>query len=99
MKLAAVDLFCDEGGLTRGLLDAHVNVVAGYDISEECRYPYEHNNSPARFHCQGVTALNGDQLAKHYRNTDVRVLVGCAPCVTFSEYTQGSFFALESGYV
>ena len=85
----AVDLFCGAGGLTRGLLDAGIAVAAGYDVDEACRYPYTHNNSPATFQKKSVTELTGKQLARYYPKGHVRVLVGCAPCVTFSQYTQG----------
>ncbi len=88
-SLVAVDLFCGAGGLTRGLLDAGIQVVAGYDIDEACRYPFEHNNAPAKFHGKSVTELTGSELSKHYPKGHVRILVGCAPCVTFSKYTQG----------
>jgi DNA (cytosine-5)-methyltransferase 1 len=33
--------------------------------------------------------LTGKQLSRHYPKGHIRVLVGCAPCVTFSKYTQG----------
>jgi DNA (cytosine-5)-methyltransferase 1 len=85
----AVDLFCGVGGLTRGLLDAGIQSVAGYDIDEACRYPYEYNNSPAKFYNQSVTELTGRQLSKNYPKGHARILVGCAPCQTFSKYTQG----------
>jgi DNA (cytosine-5)-methyltransferase 1 len=88
-RVVAVDLFCGAGGLTRGLLDAGIKVVAGYDVDEGCRYPYEYNNSPAKFCKQSVTELTGTQLAAHFPKNCVRVLVGCAPCQTFSKYTQG----------
>jgi len=84
-----VDLFCGAGGLTRGLMNAGLNVVAGYDVDEDCRYPYEHNNPGAKFHLKSVTALNGKQLKAHYPKGHRRILVGCAPCQTFSKYTQG----------
>jgi len=64
-------------------------VTLGYDIDEACRYPYEHNNRPAKFHAMCVTELTGETLAEHYPKGHVRVLVGCAPCVAFSKYTQG----------
>src|SRR2546427_6435167 len=86
----AVDLFCGAGGLTRGLRDAGIPVAAGYDIDEACRYPFEHNNSPAAFHHKSVVRLTGGELAAQYAKGRVRILVGCAPCVTFSNYTQGS---------
>ena len=75
--------------MTRGLLDAGIEVAAGYDIDPACQYPYEHNNKPAKFHQESVTDLIGDKLAAHYPAGCVKVLVGCAPCQTFSKYTQG----------
>lgn len=60
MAATAVDLFCGAGGLTRGLLDAGVKVVAGYDIDEMCRFPYEHNNPGAKFHEESVSGLSGE---------------------------------------
>ena len=45
MTYGVVDLFCGVGGLTCGLKQAGLDVVAGYDIDENCRYPYEHNNN------------------------------------------------------
>lgn len=87
--IVAVDLYCGVGGLTRGLLDSGIQVVAGYDIDEVCRYPYEHNNSPAVFKNISVANINGKQLAELYPPKGWRVLVGCAPCQPFSRYTQG----------
>lgn len=84
-----MDLFCGAGGLTRGLIDAGIEVVAGYDLDPACRYPYEHNNEGAKFHCRSVAELTGRQLAKHYPAGHLKILVGCAPCQTFSKYTQG----------
>lgn len=88
-RVAAVDLFCGAGGLTRGLLDAGVKVVAGYDIDDSCKFAYEENNKSARFYNESVTDLKADGLARLYPKGHVRVLVGCAPCQTFSKYTQG----------
>ena len=89
ISATAVDLFCGAGGLTRGLMDAGVTVAAGYDVDEACRFPYESNNKPAQFHNKSVVDLTADELALHYPNGHVRILVGCAPCQTFSKYTQG----------
>jgi DNA (cytosine-5)-methyltransferase 1 len=86
---AAVDLFCGAGGLTRGLLDAGIPVAAGYDVDEACRFPYEHNNGGTRFQKVSVADLTADALAAHYPKGHRRILVGCAPCQTFSKYTQG----------
>ena len=37
MKINAVDLFCGVGGLTYGIQQAGINVVAGYDIDEKSK--------------------------------------------------------------
>ena len=44
MPAQVVDLFCGVGGLTRGLLNAGLDVIAGFDIDPTCQYTYEHNN-------------------------------------------------------
>ena len=88
-RATAVDLFCGAGGLTRGLLDSGVSVAAGYDTDAACRFPYEHNNPGVEFYEESVRELNARHLARHYPKGHARVLVGCAPCQTFSKYTQG----------
>jgi DNA (cytosine-5)-methyltransferase 1 len=85
----AVDVFCGAGGLTRGLLDAGIPVAAGYDLDAACEFPYEHNNPGAEFKKISVTELTGKLLKAHYPAGHTRILVGCAPCQTFSKYTQG----------
>ncbi len=89
IQATAVDLFCGAGGLTRGLRDAGLAVAAGYDTDTACRYPYEFNNPGTRFHNRSVSALTGRALRRHYPDGHARILVGCAPCQTFSKYAQG----------
>ncbi|HWD38287.1 MAG TPA: DNA cytosine methyltransferase [Fimbriimonas sp.] len=89
VSATAVDLFCGVGGLTRGLMDAGITVAAGYDIDETCRFPYEFNNEGAVFHAKSVGDLTGQELRRRYPKGHVRILAGCAPCQTFSKYTQG----------
>lgn len=86
--VVAIDVFCGAGGLTRGLLDAGIEVVAGYDVDGDCKFPYEHNNPGAKFFRKSVADLTGRKLAKYYPPGCCRVLVGCAPCAPFSKYTQ-----------
>lgn len=87
MSIKAVDLFCGAGGLTHGLLNAGIEVVAGYDIAESCRFAYEHNNN-AKFINQSVTELTADEIAKHFEGAEYRLLAGCAPCQPFSTYSR-----------
>ena len=87
-RIVAVDLFCGAGGLTRGLMDAGIPVVAGYDIDVACKYAYEHNNKPALFVDKSVVDLSGAEVNSWYPEGAWRVLVGCAPCQPFSRYAQ-----------
>lgn len=88
IDVACVDLFCGAGGLTHGLIEAGVRVVAGVDLDEACRYPYEANNHSARFHLRDVASLEASEVESWFGSTSVRVLAGCAPCQPFSSYAQ-----------
>ena len=87
--MTAVDLFCGAGGLTRGLLNAGIRVVAGYDIDPACKYAYEYNNGKASFNLKSIVDLSAKELESYYPAGHTRILVGCAPCQPFSKYTQG----------
>lgn len=87
-SLYAVDLFCGAGGLTRGLLDEGVRVLAGYDLDPACRYPYEHNNEVPFFE-QDVNELDAAELARLFPPDSVRIIAGCAPCQPYSSYSRG----------
>lgn len=86
-SLYAVDLFCGAGGLTRGLLDEGVRVLAGYDLDPACRYPYEHNNGVPFFE-QDVSKLDPADVARRFPEDAVRVIAGCAPCQPYSNYSR-----------
>ena len=84
--IKAIDFFCGAGGLTRGLLDAGIAVVAGIDNDHRMRQTYDRNNSPSRF------------IASDIKDVDIKVLrtglnilpeetvlyAACTPCQPFS---------------
>ncbi|QAS70653.1 DNA cytosine methyltransferase [Oenococcus sicerae] len=87
LKINAVDLFCGVGGLTNGVQRSGINVVAGFDILQSCRFPYEYNNS-AKFILKDVKKIKPGEIDKLYpKDTDIKVLMGCAPCQPFSTYS------------
>lgn len=86
MPCAAIDLFCGIGGLTKGLSLSGVDVIAGIDIDESCRFAYEANNH-AKFLCKDVSSVHGQDLEPIFPENTVRILVGCAPCQPFSRYS------------
>ncbi|QDH68952.1 DNA cytosine methyltransferase [Marilutibacter alkalisoli] len=85
--IVCVDLFCGAGGLTRGLIDAGIRVVAGVDLDDACKHPYETNNGSA-FHAIDVANLTSSDLSSWFGDAQVRILAGCAPCQPFSSYSQ-----------
>jgi DNA (cytosine-5)-methyltransferase 1 len=84
----AVDLFCGAGGLSYGLRQSGIRVVAGFDLDPACEYPYEKNNK-ARFVKADIASLNGADISRMYTPGSIRILAGCAPCQPFSTYRQG----------
>ena len=84
MAIKVVDLFCGVGGLTCGLKEAGLEVVAGIDLDETCRFAYERNNN-AKFIHADISRLPSSKLSALWEKSDVKVLVGCAPCQTFSK--------------
>ena len=88
MPAAAIDLFCGIGGLTKGLEQAGIKVVAGIDFEPNCQYAYEENNNSI-FIKKDITTLTTTELQSLYpKDTDIHILAGCAPCQPFSRYTQ-----------
>ena len=88
VQVEAIDLFCGVGGLTYGLGQAKINVIAGVDIDPASRFPFEANNE-AEFIEKSVVDITGKTLKARYSKGAVRVLAGCAPCQPFSTYSQG----------
>lgn len=87
MKVYAVDLFCGVGGLTCGMQKAGIKVMAGYDIEESCRFPYEYNNHAEFVHKDIKEVTVEEVLSKYPPDTEIKVLMGCAPCQPFSSYS------------
>lgn len=84
MPAQIIDLFCGIGGLTRGLINSGLNVIAGFDIDPTCQYTYEHNNE-VDYHLQNIREVNGEEIIDLYDDNATRILVGCAPCQPFSQ--------------
>lgn len=84
--VVAVDIFCGVGGLSYGLKQAGITIVAGVDNDEKCKYPFE-KNVFAKFIHEDVSKLKSRNISKLYPPNSHRVLVGCAPCQSFSPHT------------
>jgi DNA (cytosine-5)-methyltransferase 1 len=89
--MIAVDFFCGAGGLTRGLLDAGIDVVLGIDNDESCRQTYETNNHPAVFLQADIRELAVNEVQEMIGNVapENLLLAACAPCQPFSQLNRG----------
>lgn len=85
--ITCVDLFCGLGGLTHGLTNGGVGVVAGVDVDPQCRFPYEQNNV-AKFIEKDVRQLTGNDVRAMWSRKNRTLLAGCAPCQSFSTYSR-----------
>jgi len=82
----AIDFFCGGGGITRGLIQAGVNVVFGLDSNPLCRQTYENNNHIPYLN-RDVQEVTAEALIEEFpilQDNDELLMVGCAPCQPFS---------------
>lgn len=84
--MKAIDFFCGAGGLTRGFLNAGIEVILGIDSNAQCRETYEKNNPPARFLHADIHKLSPTEL-KIVKNipSEELLFAGCAPCQPFTK--------------
>jgi DNA (cytosine-5)-methyltransferase 1 len=89
-RIKVIDFFCGAGGLTRGLLDAGLNVLAGIDFDMRLQKTYERNNAPSRFLCKDIKDIEIHELrsALGIGPSDVVLYAACTPCQPFSTLNQ-----------
>lgn len=90
MAIQVVDLFCGVGGLTCGLKQAGLSVVAGFDNDQTCEYTYSANNGTT-FHCRNIREVKPEEINACYSMDAKKILVGCAPCQPFSTMSYKRF--------
>ena len=84
--IKAIDFFCGAGGLTRGLLDAGIDVAAGVDNNVRLRETYASNNKPSRFIAEDIKNVHIDALREKLgvASSDTVLYAACTPCQPFS---------------
>ena len=85
LSASVIDLFCGIGGLSHGFVQEKFNVVAGIDIDESCKFAFEKNNN-ATFITKSISDISSSEINSIYKNAEIKILVGCAPCQNFSSY-------------
>lgn len=88
IKLKAVDFFCGAGGMSLGLLNAGIDVLAGVDNARDCRKTYENNISGAKFIKHDISTLSAASLGRRLKlrvDDPNLVFAGCSPCQFWSK--------------
>ena len=85
--LSAVDFFCGGGGMSYGIQQAGIEVLAGIDYDKNCQATYEANVEGAKFINADVFNLKEKELQKELglkRRDKNLILIGCSPCQFWS---------------
>lgn len=80
-----IDLFCGIGGLSRGFYDENFKILAGVDADSSCKYAFEINNDSI-FIDEKIENISSSAIKELFKNSETKILVGCAPCQPFSSY-------------
>ena len=93
--IKAIDFFCGIGGVTRGFLDAGVDVMGGIDIDEACKETYQENNirpngEKVKFYNESISDFDVSKIKEKLEVNDKLILIGCAPCQPFTTLTDTS---------
>lgn len=86
-KLQAVDFFCSGGGMSYGMQEAGIQILAGIDFDKSCKETYEANIKGAEFIHADVFELREQELEEKVslkRNDNNLILIGCSPCQFWS---------------
>ncbi len=86
-KIKAVDFFCSGGGMSCGMQQAGIEIIAGIDHDISCKETYEANIKGAEFIHADVFELKEEILEdtlKLKKNDDNLLLIGCSPCQFWS---------------
>ncbi|MCC6702200.1 MAG: DNA cytosine methyltransferase [Fluviicola sp.] len=86
-QLKAVDFFCSGGGMSSGMQQAGIKILAGIDYDNSCKETYEANIQGAKFIHADVFEYQEKELENALnlqRNDDDLVMIGCSPCQFWS---------------
>lgn len=86
-QFKAIDFFCGGGGMTCGLRQAGIDVIAGVDFDKNAKETYEFNNPGAVYIQTDIRNLRSNYFERNFDihpYDDSLILVGCSPCQFYS---------------
>ena len=83
--VTAIDLFCGCGGMSKGMTDAGINIIAGIDIWDKAINSYSKNFDHLAI-CEDLTKFPPEKFNELYNkeNQTVDLVIGGPSCQTFS---------------
>jgi DNA (cytosine-5)-methyltransferase 1 len=100
--LKAVDFFCGAGGMSFGLSEAGIEVLAGLDNAADCKKTYEANVKGARFIKHDIRTLSAPELGRRLqlrRNDPTLIFAGCSPCQFWSKIRSDKTKAAQTAFL
>jgi len=93
-KLNVLDLFCGCGGMTKGLVDAGLNVIAGIDVWDKAIESYKKNHHHTAI-CADLTQYSPERFDEEYNKDkkEITIVVGGPPC-----FIEGTKVLTDTGY-
>lgn len=82
-SLNVLDLFCGCGGMSKGLIDAGLNVIIGIDIWDKAITNYNKNFNHKAY-CEDLTKLSPENFKVLYNIDNIDIIVGGPPCQSYS---------------
>jgi len=81
--LKVLDLFCGCGGMSKGLTNSGLNVIAGIDFWDLAIESYKNNFDHLAL-CADLTKMSPREFHEHIKYETVDIIVGGPPCQGFS---------------
>lgn len=86
-KYKAIDFFCGGGGMTCGLRQAGIEVIAGVDFDGDAKETYEFNNPGSVYVQTDIKKLRTKYFERKFglrQYDDSLIMIGCSPCQFYS---------------
>ena len=87
-NIRAVDFFCGAGGMSQGMKDAGISVIAALDNEQICGDTYMANHPNSKFIKEDIKEYEPEKLQedvpKLKTGDDNMVFIGCTPCQHWS---------------
>ncbi|MFT5298857.1 MAG: DNA (cytosine-5)-methyltransferase 1 [Colwellia sp.] len=100
--LKAVDFFCGGGGMSLGLSNSGINILAGIDNNQKVEKTYKANHPESEFILEDISKLSAKFLEKAInikKNDDNLIFIGCSPCQYWSIVNTNKSSSIKTAFL